>query len=90
MGFICITGFFVLGGAKVGGKKAAKSYGIQNFNGSFHQQSPTTPYSYAQSLLSVLFSLGGWYVSNLALQLITVLRPNAGKRQIMSESSLFQ
>ena len=80
----------MLAGAKVGGKEAGDPYGIHNFDGSFHRKFRTTPYGYAQSLLSVLFSLGGWYVANLALQLITVLRPNAGKRQIMSESSLFQ
>lgn len=74
----------------MGGKKAGEPYGIENFNGSFRQQSDTTPSGYAKSLLSVLFSLGGWYVSNLALQLITILRPNAGKRRIMSESSLFR
>lgn len=79
----------MLGGARVGGKREGETYGKENFNGSFRQQTKTTPYSYAKSLLSVLFSLGGWYDSNPALQSETALRQNAGKRRIMSESSLF-
>lgn len=80
----------MLGGARVGGNKDGEPYGQENFNGSFRQQTKTTPYSYAKSLLSVLFALGGWYDSNPALQLIPVLRPTLGKRPIMSESSLLR
>lgn len=80
----------MLGGARVGGKREGEPYGRENFSGSFRQNEKATLYSYATSLLSVLFSLGGWYNSNLALQPETALRQNAGKRRIMLESSLFR
>lgn len=74
----------------MGGKREREPYGRENFNGSFRQQTKTTPYGYAKSLLSVLFSLGGWYDSDLAFQPEAALRQNAGKRRIMLESSLFR
>lgn len=74
----------------MGGKREREPYGRENFNGSFRQRKNTTPYGYAKSLLSVLFSLGGWYDSDLAFQPDAALRQNAGKRRIMLESSLFR
>lgn len=80
----------MLGGARVGGKRDGEPYGTENFNGSFRQKTKTTPYSYAKSLLSVLFSLGGWYDLKLARRPEIALRQNAGKRRIMLASSLFR
>lgn len=60
LAFVCITGFAVLGGARVGGK-AVDDYGKDNLSGSFRQQTKTTPYSYAKSLLSILYAFRGWY-----------------------------
>ena len=64
--FVCITGFAVLGGARVGGKKSDQ-YGKENFASSFREETKTTPYSYAKSLLSILYAFRGWYKFHIIL-----------------------
>lgn len=60
LSFVCITGLAVLGGARVGGKHEGDPYGTENFKNAFHQQTKTTPYSYAKSMLSIIFAFRGW------------------------------
>lgn len=81
LAFVCITGFAVLGGAKAGGTKEGDHYGKENFSGSFRQQTMTTPYSYAKSLLSILYAFRGWYVSSPADRLQANIK--SGKMRIM-------
>lgn len=65
----------------MGGRKD-DLYGKENFNDSFHQQIKTTPYSYAKSLLSILYAYRGWYESTHTSESMHA-KVFSGKTQIM-------
>lgn len=76
--FVCIAGLAALGGARVGGRNG-DPYGKENLNNSFHQQSKTTPYSYAKSLLSILYTFRGWENANYVLSEVKMPKGNPTK-----------
>jgi amino acid transporter len=82
--FVCVAGFFALGGVRVD-EAVGDSYGTENLGSAFRQRIPTTPYSYAKSLLSVLYAFRGWY-ETVSARDGHRLTGNLGKMPTMSGS----